>query len=82
MDWRCLERLVEAYYAGGISRRDFARGALAFGVAVAALPSAVTEILTRPAGAQPLKGSGEPEEGILRPVRSGNRHPRPGRGNA
>jgi putative spermidine/putrescine transport system substrate-binding protein len=59
MDWRCLERLVEAYYAGGISRRDFARGALAFGVAVAALPSAVTEILTRPAGAQPLKGSGE-----------------------
>ena len=59
MDWRGLEQLVEAHYTGGISRRDFARGALAVGVAAAALPSAMNEILARRAGAQPLKGSGE-----------------------
>jgi hypothetical protein len=83
MDWRGLEQLVEAHYTGEISRRDFARGALAVGVAAAALPSAMNEILARRAGAQPLKGSGEgrrvhlgrqlhgePEEAVLRPVRA------------
>ena len=59
MDWRSIERLVEAHHTGGISRREFGRRALALGVGGAALPGVVTAILARPARAQALKGSGE-----------------------
>jgi len=59
MRWERIERLVESYQMGGITRREFGRRALRLGVSAAVLPGLVEAVLGRPAGAQALKGTGE-----------------------
>src|SRR5262249_43183495 len=59
MRWRPIERLVDGYHAGGLTRREFARQALGLGIGATALPSVMAAILGRPAEAQAPKGSGE-----------------------
>jgi putative spermidine/putrescine transport system substrate-binding protein len=55
-DHRRVERLVEQYAVGTMSRREFVRRAIALGIAGSAIPGLLASALSRPARAQ---GSGE-----------------------
>ena len=55
---RRVDRLLERYYIGEISRRTFLRRACGLGLSAAVLPGLVVEFLTGPARAQ-TKGTGD-----------------------
>src|SRR5438034_7326993 len=55
---RRVDKLIEQYYRGGISRRAFIRRACWLGLSAAAVPGLVVEFLTSPARGQ-TKGTGE-----------------------
>jgi putative spermidine/putrescine transport system substrate-binding protein len=56
--YRRVDKLVEQYYLGTISRREFVRRALLLGVSAAAIPGLVVEFLSSPVRAQ-TGGGGE-----------------------
>jgi putative spermidine/putrescine transport system substrate-binding protein len=57
-NYRRVDRLVEDYYLGRITRRGFLRRALVLGVSAAAAPGLIVEFLSSPARAQ-TSGGGE-----------------------
>jgi putative spermidine/putrescine transport system substrate-binding protein len=58
-DFKKVDRLLEEYYTGAISRRQFIRRALLMGLSAAALPGMITSFAAEPARAQAITGTGE-----------------------
>jgi putative spermidine/putrescine transport system substrate-binding protein len=58
-DVKKVDALIEEYYTGAISRREFVRRALLLGLSAAALPGLVTSFAAETAHAQQIRGSGE-----------------------
>jgi putative spermidine/putrescine transport system substrate-binding protein len=58
-DKRKVGKLLEQYFTGEVTRREFMRRALLLGLSTAALPGLITSFAASPASAQQIKGTGE-----------------------